>query len=421
MASNFDPRSSSSDSQPDVLGQDVSAPLEDASSPYGERPRARRREVDRREASGPKRWRRKMIALFVVPGTLLIVFLVLKFSPIFEIKQISVSPTSHVTSTQVSELVSISQGTTLFGFDASSALGRLKTNPWIESAAFDRVFPDTLAVQVNERTPAAIVMLSNKQGAWLIASDGVWLEPVDLTPAAQTGTETDDVLAKRLAYERGLYCITGVDAQIEAEAGKRTSDDAVLGVLAYREQLSPELSEQIVFATAAEKDSISVTLESGIEVSLGAPRDIAAKDEVLRAILAQYEGQISYINVRTPEAPTFRGLVDGEELGLRLYGEDQVAVGQDVLATSLPYVGSPTAPQATQQQGQSAPADAQAPQSQPAGQQQGAGASSVPSDAAYNGGYYLDDGVTWVNYYYSSEGELIHGYWDENDNFIDMG
>ena len=48
----------------------------------------------------------------------------------------------------------------------------------------------------------------------------------------------------------------------------------------------------------------------------------------------------------------------------------------------------------------------------------------MPSDAAYNGGYYLSDGETWVNYYYE-DGNLVHGYYkvDEsgNETWVDLG
>jgi len=43
-------------------------------------------------------------------------------------------------------------------------------------------------------------------------------------------------------------------------------------------------------------------------VFMGEATDLTKKDAVVRKILAQTKGKIVYINVRTPDRPTWRGI-----------------------------------------------------------------------------------------------------------------
>ena len=416
MASNSDPRSSSSASPREP--QRDRTPREGASSRRPQRGSASSaaRETSRpgtrgrAGSSGGKSFdRRKSIFVLsiVAIAALFLAYVVCVWSPLFQIRRIVVMPTVQVSSAQVSELAAIPAGSTLFGFDESGVEKRLLANPWIKSVRLTRNLPDTLTVEVEERSVAAIVMLSNGQSAWKLSTDGIWLEPVELSVVtADNGVQAYDVQAKDAAAQAGVVYVSEVSAALSPQAGDKCTDAGLLGLIQYIEGFSSALRDQIVSACATSKESIAVVLSNGIKVSLGAPDDIALKEQTVLGILDKFQGQISYINVRTPANPTYRGLTEGTAT------QDGTAASAD----ALPY----------QAQAGDATADAAAASSADAATDGSTATSDsdVPSDAAYNGGYYLSDGETWVNYYYE-DGNLVHGYYkvDEsgNETWVDLG
>ena len=64
------------------------------------------------------------------------------------------------------------------------------------------------------------------------------------------------------------------------------------------------------------ESAIGCTLKNGVEVSLGAPEDIALKEAVALEILNQHSNDVTYINVRLPSKPTYRkaGVPEPSEL-----------------------------------------------------------------------------------------------------------
>lgn len=368
------------------------------------------------------RRKRLFVCAMVTVCALFLAYVVCVWSPIFQIKRIVVMPTQRVSDQTVSDLAAIPAGSTLFGFDEAGVEKRLLANPWIESVRLTRNVPDTLTVEVQERDVAAVVMLSNGQAAWRLSSDGVWIEPVEMAlVSADNGVEAYDVQAKNAAASDGVVYVSEVAATVNPEAGAECTDEGLLGLLEYIEGFSPALLDQVASACAASKESIAVVLTNGIKVSLGAPDDIALKEQTVLGILDKFAGQISYINVRVPASPTYRGLT----------GDAAAAAGEAATSDVLPYQaqdGSGDAAADSSADGVSQAGDAVADGAADTASQEGkddgsvaASATDVPDDAAYNGGYYLPDGQTWVNYYYGSDGSLIHGYYDADDNWVDMG
>ncbi len=452
MASNYDRRSSSSASPREASARtERRAPREEATDsrrPSSAPMRAERGERVPREGSvaftaarsgargragdpGRKSYNRRMRVLVlavVCVASLFLTYIVCVWSPLFQIRRIVVMPTERVSETQVSDLAAIPAGSTLFGFDEAGVEQRLMANPWISSVRLTRNLPDTLTVEVTERKVAAIVMLSNGQAAWRLSTDGVWIEPVELSAiTADNGADSYDVQAKNAAANEGVVYVSEAAATLAPEEGKACADEGLLGLIQYIETFTPALRDQIVSACATSKESIAVVLSNGIKVSLGAPDDIELKEQTVLGILDKFQGQISYINVRTPANPTYRGLTDGA-----------ASAGTDgASGDALPYQANAT------QTGDQASADASSTASDASKDASTADGSStatrqtkdgysvaidatdVPDDAAYNGGYYLSDGETWVDYYHDSDGNLIHGYYVTDDSgeetWIDLG
>ena len=62
----------------------------------------------------------------------------------------------------------------------------------------------------------------------------------------------------------------------------------------------------VVGYSAPTPDSITLTLTTGVEVSVGSATQIPTKERIIREILDKYEGKLTYINVRVPSKPSYR-------------------------------------------------------------------------------------------------------------------
>lgn len=284
-------------------------------SPYDERPSSRggrgrrpRKEVNPRTAVYNRRIRRLVLGVVLV-ATALVVYLVLVYSPLFMIRAIVATPTEHVTSQTISSLAAVPEGSTLFNINERAIVERIQKNPWVESAEVTRQFPNQLSVNVTERTKAAVVLLSSGLEAWWLSADGHWLEPVAMQEAtADNGVASPSDQARTAAASDGVVLVSDVAATVAPQAGAACTDEAVSGVLSYVTTFSDEMRAKIVSAKAASVQALSFVLTDGVEVSVGAPTDIAAKEQVVLELLRQHQGQVTYINVRTPKTPSWRGL-----------------------------------------------------------------------------------------------------------------
>ena len=286
-------------------------------------------------------------------------------------------------------------------------------NPWIASVSLQRVPPHTLAIVVEEREAAGVVMLSNGVEAWIIATDGYWIEQVPLQEAtAENGLPSPAEQARGYAEQNGLVYVSGISALIKPQAGVKCDDAGVLGVMVYLDRFTGALRVLIDAAKAPSAESISIVLTNGIEVSLGAPEDIALKESVIMGLLEVYVGQMTYINVRTPVSPVWRGL-DASVAGAAPSESGGTAFDSVSFATEADYAAAEAAVEAARREQEIANRQAAY---EAAGIIVGT-AEGGPGGPLDWGGYYADSGV-WIYAYYDSNGNWINGYYAENGEWV---
>ena len=100
--------------------------------------------------------------------------------------------------------------------------------------------------------------------------------------------------------------MTDVPSSVSPKAATAVSDSCMKAVLEYLSGFSKGFRAKISSFSAASTESISVTLKSGVEVSLGSTGDISSKEQVIEQILKENPNSVTYINVRTPSSPSFR-------------------------------------------------------------------------------------------------------------------
>lgn len=241
-----------------------------------------------------------LVALLLV---LALVGMMLSHTDIFSITSIETYDSEHVSADAVGRLASLTGGETLLNVDTADIENKIKKNPWVQSVEISRVFPDTLRIVVHERSLGSYVAMSSGGIAWLLGDDGVWIEPMRVESGADESTN-DVALAE--AERLGVILISDVPATVSPVAGSKSNDSSIAAVMSFRSQLSSSFQEQIASYSAASEDDVSCILKNGVEVSFGSDTDVDTKESVAQRILDEYQGQVTYINVRVPSRPTYR-------------------------------------------------------------------------------------------------------------------
>ncbi len=115
----------------------------------------------------------------------------------FVVKHIDVVGEGRISEAQVRAVLGVQPGDYLFDMDIQNAQGRIQSLNWVESAIVRRLWPDRIAVYVNERGPYAL-----------------WQEGGHMRLVDNTGIVIDDI---KLARFNQKPLIVGVGAHIKAK------------------------------------------------------------------------------------------------------------------------------------------------------------------------------------------------------------
>ena len=253
----------------------------------------RRRERDERAKRARAKYRRYILRILIVLAAILAVFfgcIFLYRSNAFLITNVQVEGTSHLTSQEISQTAAVPDDATLLRLDSGGIVERLKGNAWVQDAHVERVFPDTIVIQITERTPGAVVKITEKK-RWVVSGDGTWL----------SAATKDD-------WKSAMRIIDVSKALSTPVSGSDCNDGGIKNALQIIGAVSPDLKEQIKSISAESSVKTSLNLKNGVTVAFGDSGDVELKEAVIWALLDKYKGKVSYINVRVPSNPTYRTL-----------------------------------------------------------------------------------------------------------------
>jgi cell division protein FtsQ len=103
-----------------------------------------------------------------------------------------ISGNREVTDIDIVALLAPEHGASILSYDAEHARDALKSNPWISDASVSKIYPNKLAIKINERQPFALwqsehgLMLIDRQGLILTQFDG---RKIDLPLVVGAGAE----------------------------------------------------------------------------------------------------------------------------------------------------------------------------------------------------------------------------------------
>lgn len=250
----------------------------------------RKREREQRFKRDYRRYVMRIAIVVCLVAALVIAALYVYRSDLLAITQVEANGVSHLTSQEITELAAVPQGSTYLRLDEEGIVERLESNAWVQSATVTRIFPDTLEIDIVERTAAAVVQL-DETSTWVISSDGAWL-----SAATQDDLES---------YPLIVDVSSSLDTPV---SGSACDDGGIENALAVIDGISDELMAKVESISAESSIQTTLNLEGGITVAFGDSSDIELKESVIDELLELYDGTISYINVRVPSRPTYRTL-----------------------------------------------------------------------------------------------------------------
>jgi cell division protein FtsQ len=226
--------------------------------------------------------RARRIAATLTVGSvaiLLVLVLVLTFSPVLAIKQIVVSGTERIKAEQISKALQSHIGTPLPLLNEDEVARSLSSFALIESFSATAVPPNALSVKISERQAISVVAVAGEK--WLY-------DPAGIRIAKASGS---DVLPEILISEE--------------PRNSQKFRNAIEVLMALPEGLLDEVE----FIEARSKDDVQMSLRSGRDQRIvwGDSSDSVLKSKVLQALMANHrKTQSVTFDVSSPNAPVVR-------------------------------------------------------------------------------------------------------------------
>jgi cell division protein FtsQ len=182
----------------------------------------------------------------------------------FAVREIEVRGAPAQVAREVRSALDPIVGQSLVTLDGGDVVRRLEAVPDVESATYDRSFPNTLVVTISPEQPAAVV----RQGAdaWLVSVRGRVLRPLPRTARS----ELPRIWAAK---------------DVELTRGSTVDDDAVLRAVTAVAPLATDPFPVRILAVRLHEDSLTLRLSSGLELLLGDSNDLRLKLAVARRIV----------------------------------------------------------------------------------------------------------------------------------------
>jgi cell division protein FtsQ len=241
-------------------------------------PRIRRR----RHAVARSKRRRWAVVAASIAGVAVCIWAAF-FSPLLAVRHVRILGGEHTRAADVAAAAGLTTKDNLLLVSTSEIATHAESLPWVRDAEVSRKLPGTVVVRITERRPAMLLALSDAR--WLIDRDGHVLD--DATGGA------------------GLPILSGFDPGEVAPGDELVLPQARAAMRVWR-SLPDGLASHVVALFAPTPQRISLSLDTETTVRYGSATGAAAKNAVLKALLARIgnDGQApAYIDVRVPENP----------------------------------------------------------------------------------------------------------------------
>ena len=141
-----------------------------------------------------------LVAVFIISSVFVLGYRYLITTPYLRINAIEVQGCRQLSAQQVIRLSGVHVGQNLLAVNLKKIRKRIEINPWVEGVIINRVIPDKLVIEIEEKNPVALVQLRKK---YLVDSRGKLIVPVKNTEGFRdrnylvlTGLNEKEVLAR---------------------------------------------------------------------------------------------------------------------------------------------------------------------------------------------------------------------------------
>jgi cell division protein FtsQ len=216
--------------------------------------------------------RLRWIAVSVL-AFLLLAFVIVWTTPLFEVKRIEVTGTSVLTPDEVAALGEDAVGRSVLGADLDAIAAAVAKLAPVASVEVTRAWPDAVSVAVTEREPYMAVPVDDETFL-MVDSEGVVFD--------ETATPPGSIWRVELA-----------------EPGP--DDLATIETLTVLQSLPAALADEVEHVAAPSPAGITLYLEDGRTLRWGDGSESEQKAEVADRLLA---GGYEHVDVSAPDAPT---------------------------------------------------------------------------------------------------------------------
>lgn len=220
-----------------------------------------------------------MLALACVALLVASIGALAQWSPWLSVQRITVTGADEIVGSAVRDAAAVPIGMQMVHVDVAGLSARVREIPQVRTVAVRRGWPDTLVVEVVQRTPVAAVpgRLAGVAASYAVVDvDGV-------------------VIATAASVPSGLVRLTVVPDRPGARSALRVWSE-----------MPPDIRGRVLSIGSRRDDSVDsvlVQLRGGATVLWGSAESSARKARVLRALLAQ---DARHYDVSAPDLPTVR-------------------------------------------------------------------------------------------------------------------
>jgi cell division protein FtsQ len=201
-------------------------------------------------------------------------------SSLLDVDHVRLTGATHTQPLQVIATAGTLPGLSMFGVDEGAAAARIERLPWVADATVRRRWPNTVAIDVRERRPAAVAPAVG--GGWaLVDARGHVLERVATPPLDRPALEG----------------VPGVGA-----AGTR-APPATRATVAVAAALPVALRDRVAAVLRSPGGALQLRLRGGPTVRLGSADALGPKLVATETVLARVGAERAVLDVRDPESP----------------------------------------------------------------------------------------------------------------------
>ncbi len=221
-----------------------------------------------------------LTALLIVFGAGL-AWIAARETSVFAVSTIEVAGGPVGVRSQVRRVLQPNEGRSLLKFDLDASLRAVEALPTVAAVRFDRAFPHTLRVVVVPERPVAVV----RQGrsAYVVAESG-------------------RVMATTTRTHRPTLARIWIKRDVQLQVGAHAEGDLLTAVTAVKPLVGSGFPGRVSTVTATPVN-LTMRLQSGLEIRLGEPVDVALKLAVAAHVIPLLSSDTTYLDVAVPERP----------------------------------------------------------------------------------------------------------------------